>query len=86
MQNVFAESFFGRLVLLLTTRSWLGKKDYGLETELRAELTGTWSLDGLRRLTFDNENHFTRFEAAEVDLALPRCKLDPDGPWLRATG
>jgi hypothetical protein len=80
-------------VLLLTTRSWLGKEDYELEADLRAELTGilNWSLDGLRRLTLDNENHFTRFEAAEEaittmrDLASPvgafvreRCKLDPN--------
>jgi putative DNA primase/helicase len=86
-----SSAIVGRLVLLLTTRSWLGKEDYELETEIRAELTGilNWSLDGLRRLTLDNENHFTRFEAAEEaittmqDLASPvgafvreRCKLD----------
>jgi putative DNA primase/helicase len=77
---------------LLTTRSWLGREDYELETALRAELPGVlnWSLDGLHRLTFDNENHFTRFDAAEEaittmqDLASPvgafvreRCTLDP---------
>jgi putative DNA primase/helicase len=86
-----SSAIVGRLVLLLTTRSWLGKENYELETVLRAELTGilNWSLDGLRRLTLDNENHFTRFEAAEEaivtmqDLASPvgafvreRCKLD----------
>jgi putative DNA primase/helicase len=86
-----SSAIVGRLVLLLTTRSWLGKEDYQLETEIRAELSGilNWSLDGLRRLTLDNGNHFTRFEAAEEaittmqDLASPvgafvreRCKLD----------
>src|SRR5215813_5574967 len=62
-----SSAIVGRLVLLLTTRSWLGKEDYELETKLRAELTGilNWSLDGLRRLTLDNENHFTRFAAAD---------------------
>jgi putative DNA primase/helicase len=62
-----SSAIVGRLVLLLTTRSWLGKEDYELETELRAELTGilNWALEGLRRLTIDNENHFTRFEAAD---------------------
>jgi putative DNA primase/helicase len=86
-----SSAIIGRLVLLLTTRSWLGRENYELETELRTELTGilNWSLEGLRRLTFDNENHFTRFAAADEaitamqDLASPvgafvreRCKLD----------
>jgi putative DNA primase/helicase len=87
-----SSAIVGRLILLLTTRSWLGREDYELETALRAELPGVlnWSLDGLHRLTFDNENHFTRFDAAEEaittmqDLASPvgafvreRCTLDP---------
>jgi putative DNA primase/helicase len=86
-----SSAIVGRLVLLLTTRSWLGKENYELETGLRTELTGilNWSLEGLRRLTLDNENHFTRFAAADEaittmqDLASPigafvreRCKLD----------
>jgi putative DNA primase/helicase len=81
----------GRLVLLLTKRSWLGKENHKLEDELRTELPGilNWSLEGLRRLTFDNDNHFTRFAAADEaivamqDLASPvrafvreRCVLD----------
>ena len=88
-----SSAIVGRLVLLLTTRSWLGKENYGLETELRTELTGilNWSLEGLRRLTLDNENHFTRFATADEaittmqDLASPvgafvreRCKLGAD--------
>lgn len=53
-------AIIGRLVVLLTTRSWLGKEDFELENKLRTELPGilNWSLEGLRRLTFDNENHF----------------------------
>ena len=36
----------GRIVLLLTTRSWLGKEDHDLEPALQRELTGilNWSL------------------------------------------
>jgi putative DNA primase/helicase len=86
-----SSAIVGRLVLLLTTSSWLGKENYELETGLRTELTGilNWSLEGLRRLTLDNDNHFTRFAAADEaittmqDLASPvgafvreRCKLD----------
>src|SRR5262245_17072158 len=61
-----SSAIVGRLVLLLTTRSWLGREDYELEKNLCAELSGilNWSLDGLQRLTHDNKNHFTRFEAA----------------------
>jgi putative DNA primase/helicase len=88
-----SSAIVGRLVLLTTTRSWLGKEDYELENNLRKELTGilNWALDGLERLTVDNENHFTRFAAADEaitqmrDLASPvgafvreRCELGPD--------
>jgi putative DNA primase/helicase len=83
----------GRIVLLTTTRSWLGNEDHGLETRLRGELTGifNWSLDGLQRLTVTNKNQFTRIEIADEaintmrDLASParafvreRCVLGPD--------
>jgi putative DNA primase/helicase len=88
-----SSAIIGRLVLLLTTRSWLGKENHELEDELRTELTGilNWSLEGLRRLTVDNGNQFTRFAAADEaittmhDLASPvgafvreRCKLDTE--------
>jgi putative DNA primase/helicase len=83
----------GRFVLLHLTRSWLGKEDHELESNLCTELTGimNWALDGLRRLTVDNGNHFTRVLSAEQaittmrDLASPvgafvreRCVLDPE--------
>jgi len=88
-----SSAIIGRLVLLLTTRSWLGKEDHELEAKLRKELTGilNFALEGLRRLTVDNENHFTRFACADEaitqmrDLASPvgafvreRCTLEPD--------
>jgi putative DNA primase/helicase len=80
-----SSAIIGRLVLLLTTRSWLGKENYDLEPALHAELTGilNWSLDGLRRLTLDNENHFTRFEAAEEAITAMRDLASPVGAFVR---
>jgi putative DNA primase/helicase len=81
----------GRILLLLTTRSWLGKEDHELERELCKELPGilNWSLAGLRGLTA-NGNRFTRLPSADEaiiamrDLASPvaafvreRCRVDP---------
>jgi putative DNA primase/helicase len=79
-----------RILLLLTTRSWLGKEDHDLEPALQAEMTGilNWSLDGLARLT-NNGGRFTRLPSADEaiiamrDLASPvaafvreRCRID----------
>ena len=78
-------AIIGRLVLLLTTRSWLGVEDYELEKDLSAELPGilNWALDGLRRLTLDNENHFTRFEAADDAITQMRDLASPVGAFMR---
>jgi putative DNA primase/helicase len=88
-----SSAIIGRLVLLLTTRSWLGKENHELEAGLHKELSGilNFALAGLRRLTIDNENRFTRFDSADEaitqmrDLASPvgafvreRCVLDPN--------
>jgi putative DNA primase/helicase len=80
-----SSAIVGRLVLLLTTRSWLGKEDYQLETNLRAELTGilNWALDGLQRLTVDNENRFTRFAAADEAITQMRDLASPVGAFVR---
>jgi putative DNA primase/helicase len=82
----------GRILLVLTTRSWLGQEDHELEVKLRKELTGilNWSLDGLTRLT-NNDGRFTRLPSAEEaitqmrDLASPvaafvreQCRVDPE--------
>ena len=77
-----SSAIVGRLVLLLTTRSWLHKEDYDLEKNLRTELSGilNWALDGLQRLTVDNENHFTRFEAAEE--AITQWRTEGRMRWL----
>ena len=83
----------GRIVLLLLSRSWIGKEDHNLETALQGELTGilNWSLDGLHRLTVTNGNRFTGLTSADEaiiqlrDLASPvaafvreRCEVGPD--------
>jgi len=75
----------GRLVLLLTTRSWLGKENYELETELGAELPGilNLSLQGLRRLTIDKKNQFTRFEAADQAITTMQDSPSPVGVFVR---
>jgi putative DNA primase/helicase len=80
-----SSAIVGRLVLLLTTRSWLGKENYELETGLRTELTGilNWSLEGLRRLTLDNENHFTRFAAADEAITTMQDLASPVGAFVR---
>src|SRR5262249_11201916 len=80
-----SSAIVGRLVLLLTTESWLGKEDSKLEADLRKELAGilNWSLDGLQRLTVDNENHFTRVEAAEEAITINGDLASPVGAFVR---
>jgi putative DNA primase/helicase len=74
----------GRILLLLTTRSWLGKEDYELERELHNELTGilSWSLDGLSRLT-SNGNRFSRLVSAEEAIIAMRDLASPVAAFVR---
>ena len=75
----------GRIVLLLLSRSWLGREDHDLEPALQAELPGilNWALDGLERLTIDNENRFTRVEAAEDAITAMRDLASPVAAFVR---
>ena len=75
----------GRIVLLLLSRSWLGKEDHALEQRLHAELPGilNWALDGLQRLTVPNGNRFTRIPAAEEAIAVMRDLASPVGAFVR---
>ena len=75
----------GRFILLPLSRSWLGKENFELETELREELTGilNWALDGLQRLTFDNSNAFTRIVAADEAIIAMRDLASPVGAFVR---
>ena len=67
----------GRIILLLLSRSWLGKEDHELEHRLHLEFPGilNWALAGLQRLTVDNDNRFTRLPEEAIitmrDLASP---------------
>ena len=74
----------GRILLLLTTRTWLGKEDHELELELRKELAGilNWSLEGLTRLTA-NGNRFTRLLSAEEAIIAMRDLASPVAAFVR---
>jgi putative DNA primase/helicase len=84
-------AIIGRFVVLITTRSWLGKEDHELEGRICEQLPGilNWALEGLTRLN-SNDGRFTGVPSADEavtamrDLASPvaafvreRCKLDP---------
>jgi putative DNA primase/helicase len=75
----------GRIVLLPLSRSWLGKENHGLESELCAELPGilNWALAGLERLTFTNSNRFTRLPSAEEAIVAMRDLSSPVGAFVR---
>jgi putative DNA primase/helicase len=83
-------AIIGRLVVLMTKQSWLGRENHELENELQPELPSIliWALGGLSRLAA-NGGKFTRAASAEeavrdmLDMASPvgafvreRCKLD----------
>ena len=74
----------GRILLPLTTQSWLGREDHGLEPALQAEMTGVlnWALDGLGRLTA-NGNRFTRLPSADEAIITLRDLASPVGAFVR---
>jgi putative DNA primase/helicase len=78
-------AIIGRLVVLLTTESWLGREDLDLERKLRRELSGilNFALDGLQRLTVDNKNKFTRLKAADEAIQQMRDLASPVGAFVR---
>jgi putative DNA primase/helicase len=73
----------GRIVLLLTSRSWLGHEDFGLELALHAELPGilNWALDGLERLS--STNQFTRLASADEAITTMRDLASPVAAFAR---
>jgi putative DNA primase/helicase len=73
----------GRLVLLLTSRSWLGREDHSLEPDLHAELAGilNWALDALERLSATN--CFTRLASADEAIIAMRDLASPVGAFAR---
>jgi putative DNA primase/helicase len=82
-----SSAIVGRLVVLPTKESWLGKEDLDLERKLRGELSGilNWSLDGLERLTNGNKNQFTQLKAAEEAITTMRDLASPVGAFVRDT-
>ncbi|MEZ2144931.1 phage/plasmid primase, P4 family [Bradyrhizobium sp. DN5] len=75
----------GRIVLLMLSRSWLGKEDHGLEVALLDELPGilNWALAGLHRLTVTNRNRFTRVSTADEAIAAMRDLASPVAAFVR---
>jgi putative DNA primase/helicase len=74
----------GRFIMLVTTRSWLGKEDRELEPALQAELPGilNWSLAGLERLV-ENDGRFTHVEAGIEALGVMRDLSSPETAFVR---
>ncbi len=75
----------GRIVLLLLSRSWLGREDHELELALRRELSGilNWALEGLQRLTVENGNAFTRTASADEAVVQMQDLASPVGAFVR---
>jgi putative DNA primase/helicase len=75
----------GRVVLLLLSHSWLGREDHQLEPALHTELTGilNWALDGLQRLTVENENRFTPLVSADEAIITMRDLASPVAAFVR---
>lgn len=75
----------GRIVLLLLSRSWLGREDHELEVALQSELSGilNWSLDGLRRLTVENGNVFSRTASADEAVVQMQDLASPVAAFVR---
>ncbi len=70
-------ALLGRLLLLNTTRSHLGKEDRFLESRIRRELPGilNWALDGLERL--NAQGRFTEPECSRAMLDAFRSMSAP---------
>lgn len=74
----------GRFILLVLLRSWLGKENHQLETQLCEELPGilNLSLEGLARLN-RNEGRFTRVPSADEAIITMRDLASPVGAFVR---
>ena len=74
----------GRFIILILSRSWLGKENHQLEVQLLEELPGilNWSLEGLARLKY-NDGRFTRAPSAEEAIITMRDLASPVGAFVR---
>jgi putative DNA primase/helicase len=75
----------GRIILLKTSKSWLGKEDHDLEVALKGELPGilSWALDGLHRLTTEHMNRFARLPSADEAIIAMRDLAAPVAAFVR---
>ena len=74
----------GRFVVVILTRSWLGKEDTGLKPKLYGELPGilNWALGGLTRLN-KNEGRFTEVPSAKEAIITMRDLASPVAAFVR---
>jgi putative DNA primase/helicase len=72
-----------RFILLTLTRSWLGRENTKLTTELLEELPGimNWALDGLERL--QAQGHFTTVQSSEDALGALQDLVSPVAAFVR---
>jgi putative DNA primase/helicase len=77
-------AIIGRLVVLMSTKSWLGNEDVTLERTLLDELPGilNFALDGLQRLV-ENGNCFTRAPAFDEAIIEMRDLASPVAAFVR---
>jgi putative DNA primase/helicase len=75
----------GRIILLLLSKSWLGRENHELESILQQELSGilNWALEGLHRLTAVNGNKFTRLASGEETITAMRDLASPVAAFVR---
>ena len=81
-----SSAIIGRIVLATSKFSWLGREDYQLENKIRSsDMPGilNFALEGLRRLTIDNENQFTRLQSSEDATATLRDLASPVAAFVR---
>jgi putative DNA primase/helicase len=77
-------AIIGRFVVLILTRSWLGKENHELESGLLEELPGilNLALDGLHRLN-TNDGRFTRVPSADEAIVAMRDLASPVAAFVR---
>jgi putative DNA primase/helicase len=77
-------AIIGRFIVLILTRSWLGKEDHELEGRVCEQMPGifNWALEGLARLN-RNEGRFTRVPEAEEAIIAMRDLASPVAAFVR---
>src|SRR5262249_32146190 len=78
-----SQTIVDRLIVIPLTKSWFGKEDLTLGTELEKQLPGilSWSLEGLERLT--KNGRFTHIPSAEEAIEIMRELASPVTAFVR---